>query len=194
MIVRSRAYRFRATVALAAITTLIGGCATTTPQPKFTHAMVPDSRIAASDTVDVKIETADKVVVDAVARDRITQKIKLKIDERKLKNPAAPSPRAMQVVLHVTKYEKGNAFARAMLAGLGQIHLEGTISVYQMPDHVLLEDFDLQKTFAWGGVYGASTSIEQIEDIFTDSVAATVTGQEPPAPPKAEDTTHKTSN
>jgi hypothetical protein len=156
--------------------------------------MVGDSRIAASDTVDVIIETADKVVVDPAARDRVAQKIKLKIDARKLKNSAAASPRTMQVVLRVTKYEKRNAFARAMLAGLGQIHLEGTISVYQMPNHMLLEDFDLQKAFAWGGIYGAATSMEQIEDTFTDSVAATVTGQKAPPPTKPDSTTHETSN
>jgi hypothetical protein len=155
--------------------------------------MVADSRIAASDTVDVVITTADKINVLPVERDRVAQKIKAKIDERKVKNAAAPSPRTMQVVLNISRYEKGNAFARAMLAGLGQIHLEGTISVYQMPDHVLLEDFDMQKTFAWGGIYGAATSIEQIEDTFTDGVAATVTGQLP-APVKADAGTHKSTN
>ena len=191
MFVYSSDHRLRTTVLLAAVTTVMVGCATTTPEPKFTHTMVADSRIAASDSVDVVIETADKVVVDPAARDRVAQKIKTKIDDRKLKNAAAPSPRTMQVVLHVTKYEKGNAFARAMLAGLGQIHLEGTISVYQMPARTLLEDFDLQKTFAWGGVYGAATSIEQIEDTFTDSVAAVVTGQQPST---ADATAHKTSN
>ena len=138
------------------------------------------------------IETADKVTVDPAARDRVAGKIKTKIDERKLKNPALASPRSVQVLLHVTRYEKGNAFARAMLAGLGQIHLEGTIFVYQMPDRVLLEDFDLQKTFAWGGIYGAATSMEQIEDTFTDTVAATVTGQLPPAS-NGDATTHKTA-
>jgi hypothetical protein len=32
--------------------------------------MVPESRIVATDTVDVVIETADKVTVDPTARDR----------------------------------------------------------------------------------------------------------------------------
>ena len=40
----------------------------------------------------------------------------------------------------------------------------------------------MQKTLAWGGVYGASTSIEESEDTFADGVATTVTGQEH-APP-----------
>jgi hypothetical protein len=65
-----------------------------------------------------------------------------------------------------------------------------------MPDHTLLEKFDLQKTFAWGGLYGASTTMEDIEDTFADGVAATVTGQDHPSnaqkasPPVAKSTSH----
>lgn len=184
--------RSRGIAMCCALAALVAGCASTPPEPKFTHAMVTESRITATDTVDVVIETADKVAVDPVARDRVAGKIKTKIDDRKIKNPSAGSPRSVQVLLHVTRYEKGNAFARAMLAGLGQIHLEGTIFVYQMPDRVLLEDFDLQKTFAWGGIYGAATSMDQIEDTFTDTVAATVTGQLPPAA-NGDAATHKTA-
>lgn len=184
--------RLYARVMCCALIVLAAGCASTPPQPKFAHNMVPDSRIGATDSVEVMIETADKINVDPYARDRVANKIKTKIDARKVKNPPAAAARNVQVLLHVTRYEKGNAFARAMLAGLGQIHLEGTIYVYQMPDRVLLEDFDLQKTFAWGGIYGAATSMEEIEDTFTDTVAATVTGQLPPAS-NGDATTHKTA-
>jgi hypothetical protein len=161
---------------------LLAGCAGTPPAPKFSHSMVSDSRVAAPDTAEVTIELAEHIEVLPSDRDRVTQKIKARIDARKLTNAASTEPRSFQVVLRVTRYEKGNRFARAMLAGLGQIHLEGTISVYQMPGHTLLEEFDMQKTFAWGGVYGASTSMEEIEDTFADGVAATVTGQDHPVP------------
>jgi uncharacterized protein DUF4410 len=87
------------------------------------------------------------------------------------------------VDLHLSRYDKGNAFARAMLVGLGQIHIDGKVDIYQMPDHTLVGEFDLKKTFAWGGIYGAATSMEDIEDTFADGVAATCTGQEE-APPK----------
>jgi hypothetical protein len=161
---------------------LLAGCAGTPPAPKFTHDMVSDSRVAATDTAEVTIDAAQNINILPGDRERVAQKIKARIDARKLTNTASAEPRSFQVVLHVTRYEKGNRFARAMLAGLGQIHLEGTISVYQMPAHTLLEEFDIQKTFAWGGIYGASTSIEEIEDTFADSVAATVTGQLHTAP------------
>jgi hypothetical protein len=78
--------------------------------------------------------------------------------------------------------KKGNAFARAMLAGLGQIHIDGEVVIYQMPDHVMVGEFALRKTFAWGGIYGAATSMENIEDTFSDGVAAAVTGQKEQAP------------
>ena len=69
-----------------------------------------------------------------------------------------------------------------MLAGLGQIHIDGTVSVYQMPEHKLVGEFTLNKTFAWGGIYGAATSIEDIENTFADGVAANVTGQQEEQP------------
>jgi hypothetical protein len=161
---------------------LLAGCASSPPSVKMTHPMVKESRVAATDTTDVKIEAAEHITVNPYERDRVAQKIKGRIDERKLKNPAAAEARQIEVLIYVTRYDKGNAFARAMLAGLGQIHLDGKISVYQLPDRTLLEEFDMQKTFAWGGIYGAATSIEQIEDTFADGVAATVTGQEAPTP------------
>lgn len=181
MLINSR-LRIAALVAPSAVSVLMLGCAGTPPHAKFSQPMVATSQIGASDTVDVAIEAGENVSLLPAGRDRVAQKIKAQIDKRKGKNPAEAAPRNMQVVLYVTRYEKGNAFARAMLAGLGQIHLDGTISVYQMPDRTLLEKFDLQKTFAWGGVYGASTSMEDIEDTFADGVAATVTGQDQPSP------------
>jgi hypothetical protein len=179
MFVHSTDQRLRTLIFWVAGSALLTGCASTAPKPEFHHPMAVESRVSATDTVDVVIEMDPSVTTTVIPaeRDLVAQKIKAAIDTRKVKNPAAPAPRSIQVLVHVTRYEKGNAFARAMLAGLGQIHLDGKIYVYQMPDRTLLEDFDMQKTFAWGGIYGAATSMEQIQDTFADGVAATVTGQ-----------------
>src|SRR5262249_45206548 len=83
---------------------------------------------------------------------------------------------AIEVTL--TKYEKGSAFARAMLAGLGQIHINGVVKVYTLPEHQKAGEFLINKTFAWGGIYGASTTIEDAEMGFADGIANTLTGQE----------------
>jgi hypothetical protein len=166
---------------LLALAAMLAGCASSPPEPKFTHVMVVDSRIRAADSAEVTITAPDTIKILPNERQRVAEKIKAQIDVRKAKNSGFGEPRAYLVVLNVTRYEKGNAFARAMLAGVGQIHLDGTISLFQMPEHNLVEEFDMQKTFAWGGIYGASTSMETIEDTFCDSVAATVTGQQQPA-------------
>jgi hypothetical protein len=63
-----------------------------------------------------------------------------------------------------------------------QFHIDGNVVVYQMPDHVMVGEFALRKTFAWGGIYGTATSMKNIEDAFSDGVAAAVTGQKEEAP------------
>jgi hypothetical protein len=168
--------------AIAIVIAATTGCATSVPKAKFSHEMTSASRVGVSDVAQVNVDAQDTVKIDAAEKSRLASKLQKKIDTRKLANAGSGPGRSYEVDLHLTKYEKGNAFARFMVAGLGQIHINGKVAVYQMPDHTLVGEFDLNKTFAWGGVYGAATSMEDIEDTFADGVAATVTGQqeEPP--------------
>jgi Domain of unknown function (DUF4410) len=161
----------------------LGGCASTVPQAEFSHQIVAGARICSSDTVKVNVDAADGLAILPEEKQRIGQKVAMKIDARKAANPGAGPGRLYEVDLHLTRYDKGNAFARAMLAGLGQMHIESVISIFQMPEHTPVGEFTLKKTFAWGGIYGAATSIGDIEDTFADGVAAAVTGQKE-APPK----------
>jgi Domain of unknown function (DUF4410) len=159
------------------ITLALYGCAGTAPKPDFTHPIAAETRVGAADQTVVSVDAAEGVKILPRERDRIAQTIQQKIDVRKITNPGAGASRSFAVTLRLTQYEKGNAFARAMLAGVGQIHIDGTVQIYEMPDHNLVGEFQLSKTFAWGGIYGAATSIEDIEGTFADAVAATVTGQ-----------------
>jgi uncharacterized lipoprotein YmbA len=162
----------------------LAGCAGNVPKASFSHPIATDARIAANDQAVVSVDAADSAKMLSSDMQRLSEKIKLKIDARKLANASpAGDPHNYAVDVHVTRYEKGNAFARAMLAGLGQIHLDATVSVYRMPAHTLVGEFQLAKTFAWGGIYGASTSMDDIENTFADGIAASVTGQEE-GPPK----------
>jgi hypothetical protein len=171
-----------ATVSLGFIAIALAGCAGTPPKAQFSHEIVAEARVAAPDTTTVTVDAPEDVKVLPMERERLAQKIQLKIDARKSANVSVGAPKSYSVELHLTRYQKGNAFARAMLAGLGQIHIDGKVDVYLMPGHTLVGEFDLKKTFAWGGIYGAATSMEDIESTFADGVAAAVTGQkeEPP--------------
>ena len=156
---------------------LTTGCATTVPKPDFTKQIATESQIAAKDEVNVMVEAVSGVTMLESEKIRVAEKIKQKIDERKVTNNQGVSSKTYEINLVITKYEKGNAFARAILVGLGQIHLEGDIAVFEMPGRIPVGNFSISKTFAWGGIYGGITRMEDIETTFADGVAAALTGQ-----------------
>jgi hypothetical protein len=127
--------------------------------------------VGRDDKVVVNVRPAPGVAVDEVARQRVAQRVNQKIDELKRKAAPSPLPRDYEVDVRLTRYEEGNAFARAMLAGLGQMHVDAHITVFLLPDRIKVAEFDVEKTFAWGGIYGASMSIEDVEEGFAGGVA-----------------------
>lgn len=85
---------------------------------------------------------------------------------------------AVKATIVLKRYEKGNAFARAMLAGLGQIHIDGDLLLEDPEKKELLAKYEIKKTFAWGGIYGGTTTIEDVEVGFAESVASIILGEE----------------
>ena len=80
---------------------------------------------------------------------------------------------ALQMKIHFTRFDRGNAFARAMLIGLGQIRIEATVELVDARGTSVAQ-YAVSKDFALGGVVGASTTIEDVEDGFAKSVAEVV--------------------
>ena len=79
----------------------------------------------------------------------------------------------------IRKYEEGNAFARAMLAGLGKMHIDADVMLTDPVSNEQMAVYDVTKGFAWGGIYGAATGIRDIEDGFAKAVAAAIGGKKP---------------
>jgi hypothetical protein len=71
-----------------------------------------------------------------------------------------------------TEFDKGNAFARLMLAGLGQIRIGANVLLIEPASNRTVSEFEVSKDFAFGGLYGGTTRIEDVEDGFVRSVAA----------------------
>jgi hypothetical protein len=161
----------------AAASILITGCATTVPKPEFTKEITSESQIAAKDEAKVQVQAGSGVAMLESERMRVAEKIVQKIDARKITNTRGVSAKTYEITVVITKYEKGSAFARSMMAGLGQIHIDGDVAVFEMPSHTPVGNFSISKTFAWGGIYGGTTSMEDIETTFADGVAAALTGQ-----------------
>lgn len=163
---------------------LLAGCATTVPKAQFVKQMAPVFRVAPTDLVKVNVDASQSVQILPSEEARLAQEVAQKINAAKLKDPQPRAPEQYAVDVHLTRYQKGSKFARFMLAGLGEMHIDGTVEVFQMPEHKLIETFGMSKSFAWGGAYGATTSITDIENTFAAGVASTLTGQ-PAAVPKA---------
>jgi hypothetical protein len=153
------------------------GCATTVPKADFSQGMALATHVAGKDEVKARVICAADVSLLDIEKTRIAQRIEERVAAKKIRNPAGAEPRNYDVEVTLTRYEKGNAFARAMLAGLGQIHVDGNVRLYEQPEHKKVGDFLIKKTFAWGGIYGATVSMEDIETTFADGVAAALTGQ-----------------
>jgi Domain of unknown function (DUF4410) len=160
-----------------AVLTIFGlvatGCATTgsVPQPIEDKSVGTPYRIDADDTVSVTIDTVPSVVLALDEKTHLQSLINQKIDFLRLKNPADGTVKECHVAVLVTKFDKGSAFARAMLAGLGQIHLGADVTVTDSSGSVL-QKFSVEKSFSWGGIYGASTRIEDLEPALADGVAS----------------------
>lgn len=157
--------------------TYFAGCATTAPTASFTREIVPESRIASKDDAKVRIEIGPDVTIQEAEKTRFAETIEQKIASLKIHNNRNGEMKTYEVELLLTRYDKGNAFARAMLAGLGQIHIDGQVKLLELPERKLVGEFSISKTFAWGGAYGAGTRIEDIEKTFADGLASAVTGQ-----------------
>ena len=154
---------------------LLTGCASTSPKANFREALPTELHIDADDTAGVRVEAADGVAVEEHEKQRLARVIQQKIDIQKVRNTIAADTREFELAVLMTRYDKGNVFARAMLAGIGRIHIDAKVTVFALPQRIKVGEFDIDKTFAWGGVYGAMTSIEDVEQGFAEGVAEAVT-------------------
>ena len=151
------------------------GCATTAPDADFTQAVPAGTVVDSNDTVTVTVASKPGITLIEQERERLSQRIAARIDTLKQRNTAAQEAQPYRVEVLLTRYDKGNAFARLMLAGLGQIHIDAQITLFALPQNSRLADFNVQKTFAWGGIYGGTTTIETVEEGFAMGIAEALT-------------------
>jgi hypothetical protein len=154
---------------------LLVSCATTSPKATFTKELPKERRVDANDTTTVKVEASEGVALAEHEKQRLVQRIQENVDAQKMHNADSADRREYELDVLVTRYEKGNTFARFMLAGLGQIHIDAKVSVFTLPGREKVAEFEIDKTFAWGGVYGGVTSIEDVEQGLAEGIAEAMT-------------------
>ena len=150
-----------------------GGCATS---PGAVSAIAPLKQgvnLSTYSSLVVEVQGAQLTPVDKERiRIRIVDAIMKEAPTRfKGINSPTPVPPTLRASVTVTNYDKGNTFARFMLAGLGQIHIDAEVALRDQDTGDELGRFGVNKTFAWGGIYGAVTRVEDVEDGFAGAVA-----------------------
>ena len=160
-------------VCFAALAALLAGCAGSVSEPTALQPLAMEQKTA----LHVSTITADAAAgVEMSDGDfgLICQKVRGYIQAQ---SPAVladqPPGQALKMNIHFTRFDRGNAFARGMLIGLGQIHIEGTVSLDDAGGKTVAQ-YAVVKDFAIGGIVGATTTVEDVEDGFAKSVAAIV--------------------
>jgi len=83
---------------------------------------------------------------------------------------AVNEPSTMLVTINFTQYEEGSRFLRWLMPGLGQMHIDGIVKILDKETNKVIAEYEVSKTFAWGGAYGELTGIAAIEPAFAEAV------------------------
>jgi len=153
---------------------LLSACAGSVTAPSVVQAMAPEKKSGARIS-DVTAEAAPGIAMTQYDFDRISAEVKAEIASAvpgALVATGTPADRPpMKIKLFFTQYDGGNAFARLMLAGLGQIRITGNVTFVDGATGEIVGKYEVSKIFSFGGIYGATTRIEDVEVGFAKSVA-----------------------
>ncbi|WP_448382320.1 DUF4410 domain-containing protein [Desulfosoma sp.] len=162
---------------------VVSGCASTPGKIQPAESVPPGelSRYTKiSITITMSGDAASKVPKTDCERiaTLVAQKIR-ELDPNRFRDFAATpnDPQTLHVVINLTRYDAGSAFARAMFAGLGQIHIDADVILEDGAQQKNLGRFKVSKSFAGGGIYGAATGIDDVQEGFAAAVAKAVLGQ-----------------
>lgn len=113
--------------------------------------------------------------------DRIVQRVNAEISAQNpnaiIQTNAADASSAAKVKIIFTQYDEGNAAARFVLAGLGQIRIDADVIFVDGSNGQKIGQYQVSKQFALGGLVGGTTRIEDVEKGFAKSVAEILRNQ-----------------
>jgi len=165
--------RISALLGLLGLIALVG-CAGDVAAPTPLAAPVAGHDVAAAPIGRVSAEAAPGVVMISDELRRIAERVEVEMAKSypsRIANRNGQAPNGtLNVKLVFTEYDKGNAFARAMLAGLGQIRIKANVMLHDATTGADVAKYEVSKIFSFGGIYGAATRVEDVEEGFARSV------------------------
>jgi hypothetical protein len=162
-------------IVLLAVIGMLAACATDSTAPDVVlQALTPEQKTTLR-VSDVSAASQDGVVIPQFQIERLVGLVKAEISRQSAQSmvPASTdgTSQGAKIKIVLTEYDEGSAFARFMLIGLGQIKLAGDVIFVDGTTGQELGRYKVSKQFAFGGVYGATTRMEDVEEGFAKSVA-----------------------
>lgn len=148
---------------------LLASCASSTPRANVISPL--SAAITQQDQVSTVVTSSDGRMPESdnqMLADTITQKV------QSMAQPGMGSGHTYELAVNITRYSRGNNIVRTLTPGMGQMRMEGVVTVYQMPKRVPVGEFAVSKSFMIGGLYGISVSMNTIANAYAQAVAETV--------------------
>lgn len=158
---------------LGLLALLLSACAHSAGSYDALAPLPPGGSLIQYTNLHLEATNKNEVPMTSIDRDRLLNKIarKLQVANRyKEIGTATSGPGTLYATIEFTDYDSGNAFLRFLLAGLGQIHIDGILTLENPEKSTPLAKYEVNKTFAWGGFYGMGTKIEDVEEGFVEAV------------------------
>ena len=153
-------------IGLLVLLAALSACAGSISKPVSVQEFSPSQKLAVK-VLEVTGEAQNGGVMAPDEIDRIVARVKSELASLSSQGivvaAAADQMPTTKIRLIVTQYDKGSAVARFLLAGLGQIHIDGDVIFIDAATGAQLARYQVSKQFAFGGIYGASTGIEDVE-------------------------------
>jgi hypothetical protein len=154
------------------------GCSTTTPLVLKSADFKADFTQYKSLEINTSVAEGG-VVVSEAAQNRIKEFIKVEINNGCCKNrfedilfgPRTDQLQSMQLNIKIRKYDEGNRFLRSVLIGLGSMEIHADVEIKDAISGKIIGKGEVGKTYAIGGLAGASVGIEFLEKEFAKEVS-----------------------
>lgn len=174
-------FRARRAWTVFVLVAVLVGCAHSAPEPVVRDRIEPGENVGRYTHLLITHRVPPGVHVPEHERDAVVRMVEGELQSRApgrftfvdaalARTPAIPAaaaavepPPTLHMDILFTRYDEGNAGARFMLAGLGQIHLGTTVTLRDRASDQTIGVYDVSKQFAFGGIYGAMTDVRDVE-------------------------------
>jgi hypothetical protein len=163
-------------------TSLLSGCADTGGSHQLVGPPMSSSQASKFSDLLITVKPHNHIALSQTDTDRMT---KLIVEDIKTNSPnrfktintSAPGSTALKASVAIKNYDEGSAFARFMMIGIGQIHIDADVTLADSLSNEKMAEYEVTKTFAWHGIYGAVTDIKDTEVGFCKAVADSILGK-----------------